>query len=604
MNTFLQIDPEHTGIYYSVFYMLAFAAGFVLLMIEGRRRNFPTIPWMLVVATAFLSFIVGCRLITFSSGEWAYVLRMQKIPYTTARSVLGGLLLCIPGIWLAKKCLRLNAETMDAFAVVVPLGLFIQRFGCLLAGCCFGTPSGLPWAIQYSSHSHAFAQQVNDGLLLTGADHALPVHPVQLYDGLCCLAIILVIFRFRRLVKAPGNLSLISVGLYAVVRFFLEFVRAGRGHAVGGHVILGLSTVQWAILIALPLLFLLVRHREKTCSAFGKTLHDKPDFFRPAAYFLSLILAFLLASRWLNPVEIICFNFVLVPMLGILVWYLFEWTTLPQYRLASLALPLFALLFMNQTLPEQSKSDSTRLSYTTVSFGFLGGSSGASGTSTDCNGNPYGSANYNYNYSAEALGVSRTVQLDRKQILSFGVNGFVGKNRETYQINEPPASSHGDMTFNYYAVKPYVQSDWKRIGIGVGLNIGRFNTINYPSDLFQAPSSSTTVPLKVYPAVSLRIGNLSKVFFEYKLANQFPSCYPSLQSQVDVGFGFGQRNGAKLRIGTGSYAGLFIAPSIPAGKNILIEPYLGGLAGLGGNGNKNNFVGSLSLHYAFNKKEK
>ncbi len=218
MKPFMLITPEHPGTYYALFYLLAFVTCFVLLMLEGRRRNFPVIPWMLVIATAFLFFMLGCRLIAFSSNEWSYVIRFQHIPYSTGLSVLGGILLSIPGILLAKKCLRFQFAMVDVFAFVVPVGLMIQRFGCLLAGCCYGTPTVLPWAVQYGSNSLAFAQHVHDGFLAADSAFALPVHPVQLYEVLCCLVILLSLGKIRDLIKVPGNFFLTSIALYGIVK--------------------------------------------------------------------------------------------------------------------------------------------------------------------------------------------------------------------------------------------------------------------------------------------------------------------------------------------------------------------------------------------------
>ncbi len=86
MKPFLLINPEHPGSYYAFFYLIAFLTGFVLLLIQGRKRNFPVIPWMLLIATAFLFFMIGCRLITFSTLEWTYVMRFEPITCHALRS--------------------------------------------------------------------------------------------------------------------------------------------------------------------------------------------------------------------------------------------------------------------------------------------------------------------------------------------------------------------------------------------------------------------------------------------------------------------------------------------------------------------------------------
>jgi hypothetical protein len=110
-----------------------------------------------------------------------------------------------------------------------------------------------------------------------------------------------------------------------------------------------------------------------------------------------------------------------------------------------------------------------------------------------------------------------------------------------------------------------------------------------------------------FPSAYFRVGYVHKVFGEIKIGQQFPSPFPSSAFQTNVGFGFGKNNGGAIRIGTASYTGIFIAPIIPIGKHLLIEPYIGGFAGILNEGSeykdqKTNFVGSISLRYKFGKK--
>src|SRR6478735_152611 len=109
------INPENPGAYYSFFYLLAVIVCFVYLLIEGKKRKFPMIRWMMMMATAFLFFVIGCRWITYSKVEWDYIFHLERIPYSTSRSVLGGILFSVPGILLAKKCLRFQNSMIDTF---------------------------------------------------------------------------------------------------------------------------------------------------------------------------------------------------------------------------------------------------------------------------------------------------------------------------------------------------------------------------------------------------------------------------------------------------------------------------------------------------------
>jgi hypothetical protein len=60
--------------------------------------------------------------------------------------------------------------------------------------------------------------------------------------------------------------------------------------------------------------------------------------------------------------------------------------------------------------------------------------------------------------------------------------------------------------------------------------------------------------------------------------------------------------GYLIRLGTGSYTTFIIAPYMPVGKNLVLEPYVG----FGGGFNKwdasSTLVGSISLHYKIGRK--
>ena len=618
MDSHIIINPEHPGTFYAFFYLLAFLGGVILLLWEGHRRKFPLVPWMMVIATAFLFFITGCRLIAFSENEWTYVLRFESIPYTTARSVLGGILFSIPGILLAKKFLQFKHDMVDAFAFVLPLALMVQRFGCLMAGCCFGTPTHLPWSVQYGPRFHAFSDQLQLGLVPSGSTLSLPIHPVQVYEAICALIILILLTRIRKLLRAPGNLFLISFGLYGGFRFLLEFIRASGGHTVGGQMLWDLSRVQWVILILLPLLFFFILHREKTF-ATGKSILPSlgTSYYRPAAYFILMGMVFLFVSRWLDVLEIISLNMVLLPMLVIVTWYLFASVTVPRFRLAALALPLGSLFLMSQTFPEQSRTDSTRLNYTTISTGWTGGITNLSDIidvttgGYSCNGMgtpPHTTTTTTQSgnrYSMGALGISHTVQLNAEKSISFGAIGFSGSHRENFSQNvtgyvvNPVAPIYIQQEFSYYGIKPYVQLDQKHFGIGGGIAIGQMGQFNYSRD----NKRSVAGQFGALPSLSFRIGNLSRIFLDYRLNNQFAPSFPALTHQIAAGFCLGKA-GSILRIGTGSYVSMFFAPSIVAGKNFVIEPYFGFGGGINRYTKAETLIGAINVHYKFNRKER
>lgn len=132
-----------------------------------------------------------------------------------------------------------KAADMAGFAV--PLGLAFGRIGCLLAGCCFGLETKLPWGLSFPPRSPASLGQFKAGQLATDMTWSLHVHPTQVYESAGSLAIAAVALLYVHPRKRyDGQVFVFFVASYAVLRFVIEFLRSDdRGGA------LGLSTSQW-----------------------------------------------------------------------------------------------------------------------------------------------------------------------------------------------------------------------------------------------------------------------------------------------------------------------------------------------------------------------
>lgn len=134
---------------------------------------------------------------------------------------LGGL---VGGVALAEKLRsRPVSEALDAVAVPLGVVVFFSRLGCLLAGCDFGRPTNLPFAIAYGTNTPALAAQRAAGLVPSDALHALPVHPTQAYEMVVGVAMSVAAIAARR--TAPGRALLASIGTYAVARIGIESLR-------------------------------------------------------------------------------------------------------------------------------------------------------------------------------------------------------------------------------------------------------------------------------------------------------------------------------------------------------------------------------------------
>jgi len=134
----------------------------------------------------------------------------------------------------------------DAMVPAVALGYAIGRVGCFFHGDDYGSPSSVPWAVQYGPGTEAHWAQVQAHLIDAAAPLTVSVHPTQLYHSL--LGVILFVALSRVSPAPPGRrLTLLAFG-YGCGRFVLEWVR-GDFRPLGG----GLSLQQWISLLLLAI---------------------------------------------------------------------------------------------------------------------------------------------------------------------------------------------------------------------------------------------------------------------------------------------------------------------------------------------------------------
>ena len=142
-----------------------------------------------------------------------------------------------------------RSQLWDAGATWMPLGHALGRMGCFFAGCCWGAPSDVPWALQFPAESVAYGV----GEVPRHGDHTVALHPTQLYEviGLLLLFGVLLAIRRRRGIEPPWRqVSRYAIG-YGLLRCVVEAFRGdpsrgllfeGRAPLVAGW--LGLPAEQ------------------------------------------------------------------------------------------------------------------------------------------------------------------------------------------------------------------------------------------------------------------------------------------------------------------------------------------------------------------------
>lgn len=233
---------------YGVFLAIGFMYGISLAVKEARRLGQDPEKMLDMSFWILIGAIVGSRLFHC----FVYWEDYASDPIEILKIWKGGLVF-YGGFILATAftvtfCLyhKLRWITFaDAMAPALMLGLLFGRMGCLHAGCCFGKPTDLPWAITFPSAG---------GLGTAG----VPLHPTQMYEALAAFLICLTVLSFRKEKRFEGQPFLVTIVLYAVARSAIEAVRADpRGFIHVAGVAVSESQAVSAV-IGPPALILLV----------------------------------------------------------------------------------------------------------------------------------------------------------------------------------------------------------------------------------------------------------------------------------------------------------------------------------------------------------
>jgi hypothetical protein len=240
----------HAGAWFpgwTLFQIAAVVLGGLLVLREGGHRL--VAPYVLGVVLAVAAAV------TLGSGgawlAWATGPRSAPLPELEIAG-FGALFGLIAGHLLGARGRRVStARALDVLAPSIGIMIAVARAGCFFAGCDFGRPSSVPWALRYPTMTPAFRAQVDAGLVGAGASHTLPVHPTQLYEAAIGVVILVVTLRMRS-AKRAGDRFLLAAVLYAVGRILVDVLRGdlARGGMLGLTVTQALAVALLGLVIA------------------------------------------------------------------------------------------------------------------------------------------------------------------------------------------------------------------------------------------------------------------------------------------------------------------------------------------------------------------
>jgi phosphatidylglycerol:prolipoprotein diacylglycerol transferase len=150
----------------------------------------------------------------------------------------GGLIGAILGSFLFSRLYKYDYRVIaNIVAPAFPLFHMWGRIGCFFGGCCYGKVAS--WGFPLAS------------------DPSTLHIPVQLFESafLFCITIVLLVIEHYR--GSSFNLMLLYLFVYAVGRFFLEFLRGDELRGIWG----GVSTSQ-IISVLIVVICILMLHKE------------------------------------------------------------------------------------------------------------------------------------------------------------------------------------------------------------------------------------------------------------------------------------------------------------------------------------------------------
>ncbi|RKX19787.1 MAG: prolipoprotein diacylglyceryl transferase [Candidatus Zixiibacteriota bacterium] len=208
---------------YGVMLALAFFIGvwYVRGMTKRDGKSFES--FLTIAYIMIFGGVIGGRLsyVLFHLDEFSNNWSATFNPFANEQfgiaglNLYGGILLALLGTWVYCKLKDISVlEVLDYFSPALGIGIAVGRIGCFLNGCCFGTPTELPWGISFPVGSIPYS--------IFGDLH---LHPSQIYSSLYGLGLFILLHYLLKHRKFPGFPVGILLMVESVFRIAIEYVR-------------------------------------------------------------------------------------------------------------------------------------------------------------------------------------------------------------------------------------------------------------------------------------------------------------------------------------------------------------------------------------------
>ncbi len=236
---------------YSFFISLGLLLAFLLFLIEVNKRGFDVGMGVNLNFWALISALIGAKLL-YLIENLGFIFQNPKVIIIFLKgglSTTGALLGALLAIVIIFRKRKLDGFLWaDMCAPSVALGQAVGKVGCLMAGCCYGIPTDLPWGIVFTK-SHI-------------APSGIPLHPTQIYQIILNLLIFGFLFLRRKRVNFNGELILSYVFLYTVSKSVVGLFRARVPKEIFGFEMSISQIVNLTAVIAAAILYYRIRGKK------------------------------------------------------------------------------------------------------------------------------------------------------------------------------------------------------------------------------------------------------------------------------------------------------------------------------------------------------
>ena len=224
------------------FELLAYALAIAtFLLLRSRFGDSLSIPLRWVVITAaVVGGVLGSKVLFWLEDPQLTLQNLHNPAYLMGgKTIVGGLVGGLFAVELMKRHVGILPSTGDLYAIPLALGIAIGRIGCFLTGLAdntYGTPTSLPWAVDFG-----------DGIRR---------HPTQLYEAVFLLSLLPLFYAVLRSIRGrstntdtstfrPGDVFKVFMVSYLSLRLLCDFIKPYP------RIVLGLGSIQWACLLVL-----------------------------------------------------------------------------------------------------------------------------------------------------------------------------------------------------------------------------------------------------------------------------------------------------------------------------------------------------------------